>query len=809
MNDSLVRVAAATAGLGVLVLAIAVQAGPSRYGHSDRVERHMLPAVSTGPMDPAWSPDGRWIAFSMRGDIWKVPAGGGDAIALTRGPAYHFEPAWSPDGSRIALSFDTDGNLDIGIIGADGGEVQRVTTHGEVDVQPAWSADGSSLYFVSARSRGFRIWRRILDDTVDVEVSTGIQPAVSPDGRQMAYVDDVRGRLGTGGLWVRDLEGTAAPRLVHYEETEYRMKPVWRPDARAFLLVSDERGSNDIVSIPVEGGNPLLLTPDTMHEFSPVPGPDGRRFAFVSNRDGPTTLYTASIDGGPFAAWTAVPIRTRIASTRTGRVRGRVVGPDGRPMPARVHLLASDGRRYAPDRGFHRVIAVTETHYFHTAGTFEVELPAGEAWLEALRGPEYRPVSVRVAVPPGGTIDATLQLDRLVDLPARGWYSGDTHLHDLHQGRYGLDHAAFFLQIEAEDVHVANALIHMDGTRLMGRWGDLTGEPHPLSTATHILQYGEEFRGSLGHIAMIGTREYILPFVSGTSATVYADPSLDLAYLDGARAQGGIAGFVHPYLNPVTEPARAASSLIPLDVALGRGDFYDIGAVYSDEIASTEMYYRLLNAGFHIPATAGTDNFSDVWRDPPPGTDRTFVRVDGPLTMDGWMAGIRAGRTFGTTGPLLLLDVAGHEPGDEIALASGAPAQLDVRVELHSIVPVDTIEIIVNGRVALAFAPADPAHAVFTASVSVPEGGWIAARARGPSSRYVADSYAFAQTSPVYVVRGGRPWRSADDARFLRDAVAALKARVERAAWRSPSAREQFMSAVDQAIRVYDTIATR
>src|SRR6478752_6098032 len=162
-------VAAVVTGCGILGLAAAAIARPNRYGMSDREERHMLPAVSTGPLDPAWSPDGKWIAFSMRGDIWKVPADGGEAIALTSGPNYYIEPAWS--------------------------------------------RDGASLYFASARDGRFKIFRHDFATNRDTGIVAGIQPSVSPDGKSLAYEQ--------GGLRVLDL-ATMQSRVVRDEETEYR-----------------------------------------------------------------------------------------------------------------------------------------------------------------------------------------------------------------------------------------------------------------------------------------------------------------------------------------------------------------------------------------------------------------------------------------------------------------------------------------------------------------------------------------------------------------------------------------------------------
>ena len=76
---------------------------------------------------------------------------------------------------------------------------------------------------------------------------------------------------------------------------------------------------------------------------------------------------------------------------------------------------------------------------------------------------------------------------------------------------YALSQEEFFNQLRADDLHVANDLIHMDGTKVMGRWSDLTGTDYAGSSDEYILRYSQEFRGSFGHVGLLGVDEFSCP----------------------------------------------------------------------------------------------------------------------------------------------------------------------------------------------------------------------------------------------------------------------------------------------------------
>jgi TolB protein len=104
---------------------------------------------------PAYSPDGRHLAFSSSRDgdfeLYIMKADGSDVRRLTTSPGLDMRPAWSPDGKRLAFTSNRDGNYEIYVIHIDGSGLKRLTHHPERDDFPTWHPDGHRLAFVSER----------------------------------------------------------------------------------------------------------------------------------------------------------------------------------------------------------------------------------------------------------------------------------------------------------------------------------------------------------------------------------------------------------------------------------------------------------------------------------------------------------------------------------------------------------------------------------------------------------------------------------------------------------------------------------
>src|SRR5262249_11871194 len=109
----------------------------------------------------ALSPDERTIALDLQGGLWTMPAGGGQARRITDEYGDARQPAWSPDGRRLAYQSYRDGTWRIWTSGADGSDAKAVTTGSFDDREPHWSPDGSKIAFSSDRSGNYDIW--ILD----------------------------------------------------------------------------------------------------------------------------------------------------------------------------------------------------------------------------------------------------------------------------------------------------------------------------------------------------------------------------------------------------------------------------------------------------------------------------------------------------------------------------------------------------------------------------------------------------------------------------------------------------------------------
>jgi hypothetical protein len=229
---------------------------------------------------------------------------------------------------------------------------------------------------------------------------------------------------------------------------------------------------------------------------------------------------------------------------------------------------------------------------------------------------------------------------------------------------------------------------------------------------------------------------------------------------------------VHPfddYPEPIAKPTETLSNELPIDVALGKVDYMEILG-FSDHRTTARVWYQLLNLGFRIPAAGGTDAMADYSSlRGPVGMNRFYGRVAGcELSPDAWMASLKAVHSFATNGPLLGLTLGGAGIGDELTFPA-AQAQVKFSLRLRSIVAVDHLELVCNGRVVRSFVAGKPIdRGDFSGSIALKDSGWCVARASSDAGRYpVLDTYVYATTSPIYVTIGGAKPRSPDDARYF------------------------------------------
>lgn len=109
--------------------------------------------------DPALSPDAKTIVFVYEGDLWTVAAEGGKAVRLTAMDGNESRPAFSPDGKWIAFSSNQDGNNNVYLIPVDGGKIKQLTFHSASDLVESWSWDSKQIYFTSDRYNNMTIYR--------------------------------------------------------------------------------------------------------------------------------------------------------------------------------------------------------------------------------------------------------------------------------------------------------------------------------------------------------------------------------------------------------------------------------------------------------------------------------------------------------------------------------------------------------------------------------------------------------------------------------------------------------------------------
>ncbi len=513
------------------------------------------------------------------------------------------------------------------------------------------------------------------------------------------------------------------------------------------------------------------------------------------------------------------------------RLRGEVVDArSGVPLAARVYVRTSDGRwlfaRSASPQGsaveyrVERGAGSVEKHTTISAHPFLVDVPQGTCTVRVERGKEYLPVERTMKV---GHEPARLKIEllRWIDMAAAGWYSGDTHVHR--------SVAELRNVLLAEDVNVGLPLSYWvtvahtspiagDKTAAAKVRGeqivlDPTHVIYPVNTEYEIFRVGRKSH-TLGAVFVLGHKT---PLTQGV-----------------------------PPVTPIARQARQQGALLDLDkhswpwslmlVPVMNVDLFELANnhvwrtqfAFSDWTIDTaadymhlemdqrgftewgwidfglQTYYGLLNCGFRMRPTAGT---ASGVHPVPLGFGRVYVHLPDGFGYGQWMQGLDAGRSFVTTGPMLMVQVNGKPPGTPIQQSGGEKHTYQITGTAASAEPLRPIEIVAAGRVVQRIAAANRKtgrggyESPIDTRVELTGSSWIAVRVfeDRPDERI-----RFAHSSPVHVDVPGKPLRP------RREEVAYFIARMEEELQRNAGTlRPEGLAEYRKALQVYREIAAK
>jgi Tol biopolymer transport system component len=308
--------------------------------------------VTAAGFHPAWSPDGRSLAFcderiinpasrTVRSALSIVDVATGEIRRVTDGDAV--QPAWSPSGTRLAYWGQTQGQRDLFTIAASGGDPVKVTDDIALDWTVVWSPDGRYLYFASDRGGAMNLWRVPIDEgsgrsTGRPEpVTTGVQtssamPSFSADGQRLVFQAGLASVNPAKIPFDPVTEQAGVPEYL-FQRTGVLVPSSVSADGQWVAYWSSGQTVEDIYVSRIDGTGLRRLTDDVFRDRAPVWSPDGKSLAFYSNRSGAYEIWRIRIDGSGL---------TRLSDRPTNSLWYPFFEPSGR------RLWAYDSQRRGP-----------------------------------------------------------------------------------------------------------------------------------------------------------------------------------------------------------------------------------------------------------------------------------------------------------------------------------------------------------------------------------------------------------------------------------------------------------------------------